>query len=366
MVKGQKLAIEQVIADYGYGALTFEEIKDLRSFDEVEKAGIWHIVGKGDAYTQCGKFVWQGCFNNHIHKNGKNFRKGKAMSCCRAECPVCFLNWVTKQAHIIVDRLIDSRHVTKNYRGRVIHLVLSISPEDENSLTEFKFKNSYHKLRTRVYENLKRVGAGGGTLVPHPFRHDYDAERDYEMDINDISIYKGDWHYSPHFHYMGFGWIRFDCKHPRHRGLKCKFYKNGKVRKALCVRHNFEKFGYVVNLIRIVEDYNLLTCAKYVLNHAGVQTDKKGKSYNTTISWFGTLSYNKLVLKKGIERHDLCPDCNEILHFIKWDNSDKEPPPEDELEHWDEPNSDDWIICDDSMPENRPYQSVQMKLEDML
>ncbi len=199
-------------------------------------------------------------------------------------------------------------------------------------------------------------------LIPHPFRHDYDYERDYEMDDKDISIYKGDWHYSPHFHSMLFGWMKFDCTKPDYRGKKCVFYKTGKVRRANCVKHNFLKFGFVIKMIRIVDDNNLLTCAKYILNHAGVQADKKGKSYNTTISWFGKLSYNKFKLPKPVDKHTLCPDCNEELHYIKWDNQAKDPPAEDELDHWDEPN-DDWIISDGTVSKNRPSLMYQSSLD---
>ena len=82
----------------------------------------------------------------------------------------------------------------------------------------------------------------------------------------------------------------------------------------------------------------------YQLSHAGVHMpgdqarffERVGKK--ATITWFGSLSYNKLKVKEE-EEEEVCPICGEPLVALKWIHVDRPPPlPEEEGEYFVDPD----------------------------
>ncbi len=181
-------------------------------------------------------------------------------SCSRAECPICFERWASKEAHAIDER-INRFKVSRTKRP--IHVVVSPNDGDIQSL-------DYSKLRSRAYLLLEKIGCIGGSMIVHPFR--FDRARG--------------WFFSPHFHAIGYGWIH---------GTK----------------ENFEETGWVIKNLGVRS--SVYRTAQYQLSHAGVWM---GKGKRTTITWFGALAYNRFSAPR--ERHsEKCPLCNGALRVLQ-------------------------------------------------
>jgi hypothetical protein len=144
--------------------------------------------------------------------------------------------------------------------GLAIHLVLS--PSERESAVP------YEKLRVKAYSVAKKSGFRGGSCIFHPFR---------ESD-------NGMWYYSPHFHMIGYGWIRWSSED---YAISDWIVKNNGVRESV------------------------YATAFYQLSHCGVHS-----KFNS-VTWFGLLSYNKLKVP-FVEREEkhLCPICKKRLKEV--------------------------------------------------
>ncbi|GAG75273.1 unnamed protein product, partial [marine sediment metagenome] len=200
--------------------------------------------------------------------------------CGRAECPICYEKWASKEARKIEHRL-------KQWKssGRVIHLVLSV-PQN-------MWYEDFKKLRRKSYVIAKRVKFLGGSCIFHPFRQLENTKQ---------------WYFSPHFHMIGYGWI-----------------KN--------VAENFEESGWVVKNLGVRK--NVFATAMYQLSHAGIH-----KKYHT-VTWFGHLAYNKLKVVPELEEGDKCPICGAKLTRLIWVGDDKCPIPEVEGQYFLDPGG--WV-----------------------
>ena len=233
----------------------------------------WDLPSHGEAYDHCGTILSdKGCLNVSGHSqlsldfentSGKIFVKRYAFSCDRAECPVCYEKWASKRARKIEGRILAFK---KPFLfGNPIHVVVSVPP----SLYGLAEKG-YEKLRGLVYGVLKEVGFKGGSCIYHPFR---------KSEFNS-------WYFSPHFHVIGYGWIKGD--------IVSKVYR----------RENF-----IIKNLGTRE--SVFATAMYQLSHAGIHSD-----YHT-ITWFGCLSYNKFSYKEQKEV-EVCPICGQELKNIVW------------------------------------------------
>ena len=241
------------------------------------KLGDWSLPGHGFAYSDCGEFGFRGCLNVEAHRNaridgvdvvGKVYVKGYRRSCGRAECPICYEKWGSKEAHRI-------EHRFKYWRGkyrRAIHVVFS-SPAKDLEL-------DYPKLRRRLYGIAKKVGLMGGSVIFHPFRQ-MEGKR---------------WVLSPHFHVLGFGWI---CR----------------------VREVNAETDWVVKNVGVRK--SVYATAMYQLSHAGVHPKRH------TVTWFGKLSYNQLKAPKFEVEKEVCPLCGKRLVEVRW-VGEGDPPEEKE------------------------------------
>lgn len=222
-------------------------------------------------------------------------------SCDRPECPVCAPMWAGREARRASKRIMGFRATFK----LPIHVVIS---PDQKYLDEIgDWQNNFESFRSQVLKVAKLSGIEGGCLVIHPFR---------KVD--------GEWVNSPHFHIVGYGWIKDTDK---------VYEETGWLVKNLGVRRR---------------ERNVRLTIAYELGHAGV---RKGTH---TLTWFGKLSYNKLRVvgsekekvdlefeierrgRKNVqvivieEEKEVCTICGGKLHRVHWDGHGPPPAPDEE------------------------------------
>jgi hypothetical protein len=216
------------------------------------------------------------------HPNGKAYLHPRQRSCNKAQCPVCWEGW----------RKLEATRATRRlgfYRGaykRPIHVIIA----PPSSLWHLE----YRKLRARAYRVAKAAGLLGGCVVFHPSRDEHDV-------------------WSPHFHVVGFGWIRGD---------------------------QYERTGWVVKNLGLRK--SVYGTIKYELGHAGIDMGEgilrnaKSTRFQTT-TWFGCCSYNVLKVPKEKPVRECCPVCKRELVRVIW-LGDGDPPTSEwqQPENWQE------------------------------
>lgn len=237
----------------------------------------WFLPGHGRAYDDCGTLGFLGCLDvsSHYGKrldgidySGKVFIKKYKRNCGRGECPIDYETWASKEAHRATRRLETFQKTIKGTRASPIHVVISPCQSDVDTL-------DYARLRTKAYSVLKRTGMFAGVMIIHPFR---------ETD-------SGTWYLSPHFHFLGYGWVSN-------------------------VGDTYEKTGYIVKNLGVRK--SVYATLVYQLSHAGIYIKEAGeKGKKATITWFGSLSYNKFHYKDEPVKH-VCPICEQTLHVVEW------------------------------------------------
>lgn len=239
----------------------------------------WGLPGQGEAYADCGSARFKGCLNVGEHESGLALVKMYRRTCMRAECPICYESWAGKQA-----KRIEHRLKAWKSRGEVIHLI--VSPPVEVWVRS----PSENALRRKAYRIASESRFLGGSCMFHPFREDPLTHR---------------WHFSPHFHMLGYGWIR---------GTK----------------EGFERHGWVVKNAGVRKTVS--GTALYQLSHAGVHKSKH------TVTWFGRLAYNNFKAPP-LEKDDRCPECGSKLRPLQYVGSGD--PPMEKGDYW--LASDNWI-----------------------
>ena len=256
----------------GEGLHTHEGILPLAKSIKVMGYG-WLLPGHGESYADCGAWRYEGCLNVDQHTQeglfegmvGKVYVRVFKRSCARAECPTCYEKWAGKEALKIEWRLL-SWYSSKN----VIHVIASCP---------HKIKNGFFgQMRRECYSVLKKAGFIGGSVIFHPFRQRKKTK---------------EWYWSPHFHCLGYGWI--------------------KNTKAL-----YEATGWVVKNAGLRK--TISGTALYQLSHCGVHEKLH------SVTWFGALAYNKLrVLPLPEKEKEICPMCGEELRPLWYFGAQKLP-----------------------------------------
>ena len=259
--------LKQGIQPYSQSTFVGDDLKAWES----DFSADFHLVGSGKKYSNCGQIFAVGCLNVEEHE-GMNLdgidMTGKAVikyiknSCHRPLCPECWSVWANRECDNSMKRL--DAFVLKNHGGKrlnPIHVIVSVPHED--------YGLSLPEMRKKVYKSLKRVGLIGGMLIYHSKR----------------KMKASSWYFSPHFHVVGYGWIRD-------------------------TRRNYLFSGYLVKNVGVRK--SVRGTIYYQLSHAGI-SDKFH-----TVTWFGHLAYNKLRVPKIEEEPQVCPLCNKRLRRLLW------------------------------------------------
>lgn len=231
---------------------------------------LWGLPSLGEQTNEsCGVFFQKGCLEIQNHPEGKAVFHPRVKRCFSPKCPICWKSWVFREAERIAYRFQES-----GQKGKPIHVTVS-PPRSE-------WGKDPSELRRKSYVLAKKVGFFGGSCIFHPFRQ------------NKVS---GEWYFSPHFHLIGFGWIKGTAHLHSHTGY---VIKNIKVRKSV--------FG----------------TAFYQLTHAGIFY---GPNKKHTVTWFGSMGYNKLKIPKKPEDPEKCPYCDTPLYALQWIGEGEMPLP---------------------------------------
>jgi hypothetical protein len=260
-----------------------------------EQVDHWGLPGHGVAKPDCGTFYTVGCLNvdEHFQEQlgsensivGKVYVKRKKVSCKDPTCPMCYETWASREA-----RRIERRCSAYRLHGALpIHFVASVPHYLYDKNAEF--------LRSEAYSVSKKVGFLGGSCIYHPYR-----------EIEGTKL----WYFSPHFHMIGFGWIK---------GSGQEYLSSGWICRNLGVRDS------------------VYSTAFYQLSHCGVWY---GPGRRHSVTWFGGLSYNKLKVAPEEKTQEVCPICGQDLVRLVWRGDGPIPIPEDvEGEYWLDPGG--WL-----------------------
>ena len=259
----------------------------------------WQLPSHGKAYSDCGSWRYRGCLNAEGHEGldleghtieGKIYVEWYHRSCFRAECPICYEKWAGKEAAKIEHRL---KYFWKH--GKVIHVTVSPSEKDVLNLPS-------EKLRKKAYLIAKNRGILGGYMIWHPFRENDD----------------GTWRFSPHFHVLGFGWVKSTLEGYRKDGWLVKNIQDGK------------------------EERSVFRTAMYQLSHCGLDVHGKFRP----VSWFGvcaTAGKNRVIVPKMEKEKHVCPCCGaELVQLRYFGDADDLPDKEEgghawlDMEFWQE------------------------------
>lgn len=240
---------------------------------------VFDLPGYGSKKDDCGAPVYL------AHLSGEKLHWiTRSKSCHRKECPVCWPDWKKREALAISDR------IGKYYKqtGRMpVHYVLS-PPQSISYETKAAFKN----LRHLAYRRGRLRGIKGGVMVFH--------ERAIRYTDTDSDTYiKAHCSTGPHFHIIGDGWLSR-------------------------VREFFLEDGWIVKNLRLRKLNHVYKTAFYILDHAAIPHGYPAISQSKTselssVTWFGTMSYNKLKVEdyKGSDKI-YCPICELELDRSEW------------------------------------------------
>lgn len=275
------------------------------------------LVGHGFAYLDCGETRFRGCLNVDKHhasledssREGKVFVEVYYRSCNRRECPKCFEKWVSleslrasyrllgfcrgerlaKKVFSIPDKKKRVQRIERAFRGaryKPIHVIFSVPVE--------LYGLSYVKLRSKMYKIAKKSGVFGGCVVFHHLREDEFTKK---------------WSFSPHFHVVGFGWVRN-------------------------VFYLYKKSGWIIKNMGTRK--TVLGTLNYELSHASIHEKRH------VVTWFGKLAYNKLKIDPMPEVSPVCPLCHCELRELLFIGGLDRPPPDVEGEYY--LPVGDWIL----------------------
>ena len=255
----------------------FEDLHDSQNWSKVTHDG-WHFPGTFEQHDWCGKWAYRGCLivAGHFHNEtfrGKGYLKTFERSCFRADCEKCMPKWMGRSSNKATRRI---EKYEKLSHKKVKHIIISVP--------KWHYGLSKKEQSKKAYEVLKSLQCEGGAIIYHPFRYDRPLK---------------EWYYSPHFHILGFGWIR---------GVAENYSKNGYFVKNLGFRDSTFSTFY------------------YQLSHAGI------KKHNHSLVWFGDLSYSKLKLDDLDSELMKCPICEEELHELVLIGDISHKPPDMEIE----------------------------------
>ena len=261
--------------------------RHLGNWDTIEKDG-WHLPGTKEPSEFCGKWNRIGCTNAEGHERlglGRKYLVKQFKNTCKsADCRECVDSWIIRNADRAAKRI---EQFAKESGLPAFQLALCPSPENQ--------KKEEQELRSEVEVILKEINCKGGSLVFHPFSPKPKST---------------EWRYFPHFHFVGFGWMRV-------------------------VKEIAQKHGWVVIYLR--KRKYLFGTFCYLFSHCGI------KKHRHAITWIGDLSYGKLKIDKKPKSYK-CPHCGRNLVPIFYDGVHPVVPPDKEYEGLVEPEG--WYVVE--------------------
>ena len=248
----------------------------------------WKFPATGQIGKHCGLWKYVGC-DNHEHKahQGKTLVRKFKTSCKKAECPECWYSWVNRESFRSTKRFENYERVKQEHgyrKPKLIHVIFS-PPWNE------KFSR-YDVIKKKLRELCKEAGIIGGLAVYHAF-------------ANPKSENPKDWVLRPHFHILGYGWLK---------------PTNGK--------NKIDRKGWVIKNKGIRE--KTFGTISYLLTHCAIA--KKVHS----VFWFGELGYrakyaSEIRVEDDTLESKLCQFCGMMLKELIFVGS-IDPPPDIEFE----------------------------------
>lgn len=237
----------------------------------------WHLPGHGKSKDSCGEFLKAlKCpdYQQPTLTGVKHDRFVTLKHCFDPECPICYEAWAAREGNRAAERF-DSAHTLYFKDGLDLqgerHIVFS--PPQAEAIELLKTKKGYKKLKSDAIKLIKKAGVVGGAIIFHPFRQNHTTKT---------------WYLSPHFHVVGYGYLQNFVDFHAKTGW---VYKNLGVRATLT--------GTII----------------YALTHCGLAYQNDVRVFHA-LTWFGLLSYNKIV-KESVMKEKVtipCSLCSLPLH----------------------------------------------------
>jgi len=272
-------------------------------------------VGHGEAKSDCGEWLAWACNEVDRHPNGCRVVELGRRSCGRLECPICFSRVAGRIARRAEYRLRQFKH--QRFK-KIIHVVVSVSKKDY----ELSYKESYKK----AIKITRFCGIIGGAKVFHPWRQKCAVCGHYPIvDTDNPCPECGskffNWYFSPHFHIVGFGWVRN-------------------------VKEVFEETGWVIRNEGVRK--TLFGTLSYLLTHCGI---RKGRH---SLTWFGCCSYAKLRILPMPKEGHFCILCGLEMQRVNYEGIF------DGLDPPDQPNEEGFYFVWHSLSESYVYQFLDV------
>ena len=247
----------------------------IQNWNDVKFDG-FTLPGINEQKETCNQFGIRGCLNSKEHERkgfgNKNYVHKFRMKCGDPKCIVCYEYWIARESKRAEKRI--KQHM-KNTGERPIHVVLS-PHKTEHGRPE-------RQLRKISMKILHEVNVKDGALIFHPWRLDKKISEMFKF---------------PHFHFVGFGWLRN-------------------------LHIIAEKYGWKV--LYLGKRETILGTFSYLLNHCGVKPNRH------SVTWLGRLSYGQLRIQTKTESYK-CPGCGQKLVYIWHDSVPPGIPPDEEFE----------------------------------
>lgn len=269
-------------------------IADLVTLYKYDNSLQFVLPGQGESRVDCHRWHYIGhVIDDRIHAIHR------LKSCHRRECPVCYPDWITREALSIYDRISEYERLTGR---RPVHYVVS-PPQD----IKYDTVDLFRDLRKKAYRIAKQRGIRGGVMMFHQ-RDDRTPDHRY-LQAHCSS--------GPHFHIVGDGWLSDKVK---------EFFLGD---------------GWIVKNLRMRTKKEIVGTVKYIMGHLAIPVQSQGitavsHSMNVrlaAVTWFGSMSYNKLKSEKYIGSGTIyCPVCKDEIpktdwYFLDW--VDMKDPPDD-------------------------------------
>lgn len=300
-------------------------------FEKNQKSWNWALSGHAVRPRKtCGDVHPIGCDHTLEHHNKLGKASLQVIGCKRLGCPICYETAAGNRSLTILSRF-SKKHFGESETQQIFNDVANNHKEESTQKTKkqiihylekaisrqklkvkhvvispvqnpdaWKTHKDYTKSRKTAYKMLKRCGVDGGVLIPHPYRLKcadcgHSPIPDHRTECPTCHSDRFLWYFAPHFHVIGYGWIKDTTK-------------------------NYQATGWILKNLGIRK--SIYSTSQYLLSHAGVN---KG---TLTINWFGSLSRQQLgknIILPKMKQH--CCECHTPFTMLVYNLHTDRPPP---------------------------------------